>query len=184
MQIPEAIEAIKKNMPGAILDEIHFLDETTVEVGKENLVEILSFLKKMPEPGYGTLVDLTGVDYLAPIKRTKVVYLIQNPENHLRIRIIVFVPRDEALPSVSGLWQGAEWYERELFDLFGVRFEGHPSLSRILMPDDWEGHPLRRDYSLTEEPVQFKHGVKPKIPSEIIHPSKESRNISLLGSKT
>jgi len=66
------------------------------------------------------------------------------------------------------LWEGADWYERELYDLFGLYFDGHPDLKRILMPDDWKGHPLRRDYALTEEPVEFKHGVKPKVPSEVI----------------
>lgn len=140
-------------------------NEITWEVGKEKLKDLLQFLKTA---GYAVLIDLTGVDYLEPTKRTKVVYLLHHPENLTRLRVVVFVERNESLSSVTDIWKGANWYERELFDLFGVHFEGHPDLKRILMPDDWKGHPLRRDYALTEESVEFKHGVKPKVPSQII----------------
>ena len=80
----------------------------------------------------------------------------------------VSLARGEEIQTVTDLWAGADWYERELYDLFGIHFHGHPDLTRILMPDDWHGHPLRKDYALTEEPVEFKHGVKPKLPSQII----------------
>lgn len=146
-------------------EETQFLGETTLEVSKEKLLETLSYFK---QSGYEVLMDLTGVDYIEPAKRTKVVYLLHNPTNYERIRITVYANRDESLPSVIHLWEGANWYERELYDLFGVRFEGHPDLKRILMPENWKGHPLLKDYPLTEEPVEFKHGVRPKIPSEII----------------
>jgi NADH-quinone oxidoreductase subunit C len=165
MNTADAAKKLKEMFLEAIVSEVSFLGETTIEVKKESLKEVLSFLKKS---GFETLMDFTGVDYIQPEKKTKVIYWLHNPTNLERIRIINYVLRDGALPTVTDLWEGADWYERELYDLFGVLFEGHPDLKRILMPDDWKGHPLRRDYALTEEPVEFKHGVKPKVPSEII----------------
>lgn len=175
MTVSAALPHLQERFSDAILDVIDFMGETTVEIKNESLISILTFLKQAPEPGFQVLMDLTGVDYLEPSKRTKLVYLLHNPANLSRLRITLFAARDEAVPSVISLWRGAAWYERELFDLFGVQFEGHPNLRRLLMPDDWKGHPLRRDYALTEEPVQFKHGVKPKVPSEIIPYVKRDR---------
>jgi NADH-quinone oxidoreductase subunit C len=130
-----------------------------VEVPLKDLISKLSAYKDK------TLMDLTCVDY---ITHMKVIYLIHDPETYDRVRICAAIKRNEHLPTVTHLWEGANWYERELYDMFGIHVEGHPNLTRILMPDDWKGHPMRRDYALTEEPVQFKHGVEPKIPSEII----------------
>ncbi len=155
---------IKEQFPSAIVSEVLFLGETTLEVKKEHLNAVLTFLKN----SFEVLIDLTAVDYLTPVKRTKIVYWLHNPTNFNRLRIVVFIERNEPISSVTHLWKGAEWYERELFDLFGVHFEGHPDLKRILLPDDWEGHPLQRDHALVEEPVEFLHGVKPKVPSKII----------------
>ncbi len=166
MKTEEAVKKLHENLPGAIQNEVTFLGEMTIEVQKEQLKNALSYLKQ--SCGFEVLMDFTGVDYILPEKRTKVIYWLHNPENLQRLRLILFVGRDESLPSVTDLWEGADWYERELWDMFGVHFENHPDLKRILMPDDWKGHPLRRDYALTEEPVEFKHGVKPKVPSEII----------------
>jgi len=168
MNTIDAVKTLKEKITGAIVEEINFLGQTTLEIRKERLKEVLTFLKKAPNPGFEVLMDLTGVDFLHPTKRTKIVYNLHNPVSYARIFITVYAERNEPIPSVTDLWEGADWYERELFDLFGVHFVGHPDMKRILMPDDWEGHPLRRDYALTEQPVEFKHGVKPKIPSEII----------------
>jgi NADH-quinone oxidoreductase subunit C len=175
MKTFEAVEKLKERLANSVVNEVDFLGEMTLEIRKEKLIDVLSFLKKVPEPGYEVLMDLTGVDYLEPRKHTKVVYWLHNPTNFERIRIIVSLEREERLPSVTTLWEGADWYERELFDMFGVNFEGHADLKRILMPDDWEGHPMRRDYPLTEEPVAFKHGVQPKVPSDIIHIRKNQK---------
>lgn len=175
MQISEVIKNIQSQWQMGIIEEINFHGETTLQVNKKNLIDILTFLKGTPEPGFTVLTDLTGVDYLFPEPFTKVVYWLQNPESYQRLRLTVLVKRNELLPSVTPLWQGANWYERELYDLFGVLFDDHPDLKRILMPDDWIGHPLRRDYALTEESVQFKNDVKPKVPSEIIPYVKKAR---------
>lgn len=162
MNTAEAVESLKKELS---FEESQSLGEATLVIGKSDFKRALLFLKRQ---GFKVLMDLTGVDYLQPEKRTKVVYWLHNPDNLERLRVAVFAERDATLPTVTDLWEGANWFERELFDLFGVRFDDHPDLKRILMPDDWVGHPLRRDYALTEEAVEFKHGVKPKVPSEII----------------
>lgn len=168
MKTAEAVQQLKSTFASPIVSEIEFRGEITIEVVKSNLKQILAFLKNENGPGFEVLMDLTGVDYLGPVNRTKIVYWLHNPKNYERIRVIMYVAREEPIPSVTDIWEGADWYERELYDLFGIQFEGHPDMKRILMPDDWVGHPLRRDYALTEEPVAFKNDVKPKIPSEII----------------
>ncbi|MFA6916818.1 MAG: NADH-quinone oxidoreductase subunit C [Parachlamydiales bacterium] len=167
MNTIEAVEKLKQELGENSFQIVEFRGETTIHVKKDQLKKALSALKQAAN-GFEVLMDLTGVDYIQPHKHTKVVYWLFNPTNYERIRVVVSVDREEPLPSVTDLWIGANWYERELYDLFGVLFEGHPQLKRILMPDDWKGHPLRRDYALTEESVEFKHNVKPKVPSEII----------------
>jgi NADH-quinone oxidoreductase subunit C len=164
---------IQKDLGEWILREHHFLDENTIETEKAHLKKVLLYLKN--NLGFTVLMDLTGIDYLVPIKQTKVLYWLHHPIHFYRIRVVVYVKREEKLPSSVDLWEGANWYERELFDLFGVHFEGHPDLKRILMPDDWKGHPLQKDYALTEQPVEFKHGVKPKVPSDIIHVKRQQK---------
>lgn len=160
------VQQIKESFGKEILEVKEFLGEISLEVGKESLIELLTHLKN--ELLFEVLMDLTGVDYLEPIMRTKVVYWLHNPSTLERARVTTYVLREESIPSVTSLWEGADWYERELFDLFGVGFIGHPQLKRILMPDNWKGHPLRKDYPLTEEPVEFKNGIMSKVPSQII----------------
>ncbi len=173
MKTSEVVDQLKQTSRDTIVSESVFHDQWTIEVRKEKLIDTLAYFKNN---GYAVLMDLTAVDYLHPDKRTKVLYWLHNPENFARVRINVFVRREESLPTSVNIWEGANWYEREIYDMFGVRFEGHPDLKRILMPDDWIGHPLRKDYALTEESVEFKHGVKPKVPSKIIpHVSKDQR---------
>lgn len=105
------------------------------------------------ELGYGRFVDLTAVDHLAREERFELVYLFYSMEARAWLRLKART--DAEAPSITAAVPGANWYEREVYDLFGVRFEGHPGLTRIMMPDDWQGHPLRRDVPLGSEPVDF-----------------------------
>lgn len=121
--------------------------------------------KKLHESGFSLLSDLCGVDYLDRDPRFEVVCELltvdlegNNDEPH-RIRVKIGVPDGSppTLASVTDVWPTADWHERETFDMFGIAFEGHPDLRRILMPDEWEGHPLRKDYAIGKVPVEYKH---------------------------
>ena len=127
----------------------------------------LDLVTRLYDDGYGMCVDLTCVDYLAydgralpdgvTPERFEVVVNLLSVENRRRIRVRVQVPdSDPVVPSIFELHPGTEAMEREVYDMFGIVFTGHPDLSRILMPDDWEGHPLRKDFGVGRIPVQFK----------------------------
>jgi NADH-quinone oxidoreductase subunit C len=105
------------------------------------------------ELGYTRWIDMTAVDDVTVEPRFELQYLLYSMSEHRWLRIKT--QTDEHVPSVTGIFPGANWYEREVFDLFGVIFEGHPDLTRIMMPDEWQGHPLRRDYPIGGEPVDF-----------------------------
>lgn len=129
--------------------------------------QYVGLLKKLLDDGYALCSDLTAVDYLthpgrllpagvAP-ERFEVVLNLTSITTRGRIRVRVQVPEsDAALPTAFDLWPGTEAMEREVFDMFGISFAGHPDLTRILMPEDWDGHPLRKDYEVGRIPVQFK----------------------------
>ena len=127
-------------------------------VSRDGLVD---FLADAHDRGYSQFVDLCGVDYLRRRPRYEVVINVLCHEPPHRLRVRVGVPHDDPnVPSVTSVFPGANFYERETYDLFGIVFTGHPDLTRILLPDDWEGHPLRKDHSVGSVPVHFKHAHK------------------------
>lgn len=128
--------------------------ELSVEVAGDDLHEVLGWLRE--QLGYRMLVDLTAVDRLGTaVPRFAVCYLVFCLETSARLRLKVLVDEGEPVPSITPLWKGANFFEREVYDLFGIPFAGHPQLERILTPDGFEGHPLRKDFAIGDEPVTF-----------------------------
>jgi NADH-quinone oxidoreductase subunit C len=147
-------------LPGdlVVADGVLAGDEWVV-VRRETLREALQALKSQ---GFESYVFMTCVDHLAtpvvekPPERFELVYQLRDMERHRELRVRVFVPEgDPTAPSAHDIYSPANWDERETWDLFGIVFEGHPDLTRILMPEDWVGHPLRRDFPVGGEPVDF-----------------------------
>jgi len=123
-------------------------NELTLEIAPPKIVSVCGFLKY--DQNFVRLSSLTVVDRDPMEPRFEVVYHLHSVEHNQRIRLKCRLHgEDPVIESVTSVWRGAGWYEREVFDLFGIRFLNHPDLRRILMPDDWEGHPLRKDYPLT-----------------------------------
>ena len=122
-------------------------DVPVIFVKKDQIVEVMNFVKTSPEFDYNFLVDITATDEeIDP--RFEVVYQLFSYTNKNRIRFKVRVSEGDEVPTLVSVWTGANWAEREVFDMFGVRFKGHPDLRRILMDVRWQGHPLRKDYPL------------------------------------
>jgi NADH-quinone oxidoreductase subunit C len=122
--------------------------ELTLEIAAGKIVAVCRFLKEKQE--YIRLSTVTGVDRYPAEPRFEVVYHLHSVARNQRLRLRVRLPgAAPEVDSVTVVWRGANWYERETFDLFGVRFRNHPDLRRIMLPEDWEGHPLRKDYAVT-----------------------------------
>jgi NADH-quinone oxidoreductase subunit C len=142
-----AVIKLRERFAADIVDVREFRGEVTVTVTKENIVEICKYLKEFV--GFNLLTDLTAVDYLGRSPRFNVVYQLYSVSAKDRLRVKAQVEEsDTTISSVVGVWSTANWLEREAYDLFGITFTGHPDLRRILMTDDWVGHPLRKDYPL------------------------------------
>jgi len=121
-------------------------NELTLVLDSAHWLEAARLLQSDPELHYDFLSTVSAVDWYPADPRFEVVYHLYSTTRHDWLRIKVRVNADQEVASVTPVWPGANWYERETFDLFGIRFAGHPDLRRIMMPDDWEGHPLRKDY--------------------------------------
>lgn len=134
----------------------HEFDELTIEVTAGNITEALRRLKN--DLKFERLTSVTGVDRFPQEPRFEVVYHLQSIERKQRIRIKARISgANPQIETVCGVYRGADWYERETFDLFGIRFLNHPNMTRIVMPEDWEGHPLRKDYPVTGTRYEGAH---------------------------
>ena len=141
------IAKIRNWRPEAVAGLLSFRDELTVVVYREHIRPLAEFMKSDPDLAFTYLSDVTGVDRFPIEPRFELNYhLLSIPRrDRIRLRVRLF-GENAAIDSVVPVWPTANWHEREIFDLLGVRFEGHPNLKRLFMPEDWEGYPLRKDY--------------------------------------
>jgi NADH-quinone oxidoreductase subunit C len=166
MPDPAGLELIanelRERRPGAIRDTLHFRGIATLDVDPAGVLEVLGWLRDDPAQGYGFLASLHACDYLPGEPRFGVHYELLNMERVERVHVKARLddPGSPALPEIDScveLFPTADFQEREVYDMFGIVFRGHPDLRRILMPDDYEGWPQRRDFPMGGEPVLFTH---------------------------
>ena len=138
-----AIAAFTQDLPGAIQNAKYDREELTLTIARES---IIAACRTLQNAGYNFLVDVTCVDWYPSEPRFQVTYHILSHSLKERLRLCVLVEAGSRSRQHHPVWPSANFYEREVLDLFGVRFGGHPNLRRIMMPDEWEGHPLRKDY--------------------------------------
>ncbi len=155
------IDALVARFPDAVADRYEGVGgDDCAFVRKERIVDVCRFLKE--ERAFNMAPYVTAVDYLGQDPRFEVVYNLLSTRTNERIRLRVKVPESDAtVPSITGLWRGADWFERYCFDMYGIRFGGHPDLRRLLMYDEFVGHPLRKDYPL--------RGRQPLVPEREVH---------------
>jgi NADH-quinone oxidoreductase subunit C len=170
------IQKIRERYPDAIEEIYEFRGDTWLYIRPDYLLRVCALLRDDPDLNYLYLSDVMGIDWLPKWqagekpKRFEVVYNLYSPVSFQRIFLKVQVDEGERVPSVTPIWEGANYPEREVYDMFGIPFEGHPNLKRILMPDDWVGHPLRKDYPLGGEEIPFAQGTWGPAIEDLTHP--------------
>ena len=160
MTSEEIVEKIKAGLADAIQDTSLPHGDAVIIVAPVSLPTVAEFLKNDSELKFDYLSDIRGVDYLLEERepRFEAVYQLYSIDHQHSLRVRVGIDEDNpSVPTVSNLWKGALYPEQELFDMFGIKIEGHPKMERLIMPNDWEGFPLRKDYPLTTETVAFSH---------------------------
>jgi NADH-quinone oxidoreductase subunit C len=166
MTAVDLIAMLEPLVPGAGFQALSPLDEAlnpTILVPVEHLVATCKALRETPGLEFVAFSDVTAADfYPRRTPRFDVVYHVVSPHRRARVRLKVMADGDQPVPTVTTIWNGAGWCERELFDLFGIVFDGHQDLRRLLMPEDWEGYPLRKDY-----PVQVRKDAQTFMPLQV-----------------
>jgi NADH/F420H2 dehydrogenase subunit C len=146
--LPSFITALQDAVPGAVEQVSFWVGDWTVIVPVAKLLDAARFLRDTRGLAFDFCSDVTASDWPTRAQRFDVIYCLYSTKHHHRLRLKVRAGETDPVPSVCGLWPAANWLEREVYDLFGVNLVGHPDLRRILMPDDWQGFPQRKDYPL------------------------------------
>jgi NADH-quinone oxidoreductase subunit C len=162
MDAPAIINALGPLASGATYEAAPSVDFATIYVPADRLIATCAALLDTPSLRFNVLAEVTAADYFPREPRFEVVYHLLSVPNRLRLRLKVRASEKLAVPTVQGIWPSAGWLEREVWDMFGIVFDGHPDLRRLLMPEDWEGHPQRKDY-----PVQIRKAAQTYEPLEV-----------------
>ncbi|GAB4238216.1 MAG: NADH-quinone oxidoreductase subunit C [Ekhidna sp.] len=159
MQVEEIRSLIEDAIPGAIIEIQENASPKKLVVSTSSLIAVCEFIHAHEKLYFDSLSCITGMDNGPEENQMEVIYGLYSIPHHISLSLQVNISRkDPMVPSVTSIWKAANWHEREAYDLLGIHFEGHPDLRRILLPEDWTGHPLRKDY---EEQENY-HGVKVK----------------------
>lgn len=148
MAVPAFISGLQSALPGAVEHVVFWVGDWSLVIPSAQLLEAAVHLRDQPGAQFDGCSDVTAVDWPPRAQRFDVLYSLYSTRFRHRVRLKVRVADGDTVPSVSWIWPAANWLEREVFDLFGIRFDGHPDPRRILMPDEWQGHPQRKDYPL------------------------------------
>ncbi len=155
-----AAELVARMLPADEAEVLVQNRQTTVFIPVERLLQVVQALRDDPSAAYEMPVTMTCSDWPERDLRFEVMYVLRSLVHNDLVTLAVRASEETEVPSLAGLYPGMDWHERECFDLFGLRIVGHPNLTRILLPDDWEGHPLRKDYVSFGEPVAFTHNLE------------------------
>jgi len=180
----EALQNLSTHIAGKFGDKIAKAEiaygELTVTVAADDIVDVVSFLRDDPACQFISFIDVSGADYPSRVKRFDVVYHLLSPRKNLRVRVRVMTDEDTPVPSITGVYPGADWFERETYDLYGVLFSGHPDLRRLLTDYGFDGHPLRKDFPLTGfVEVRYDDEAK-RVIYEPVELKQEFRNFDFL----
>ncbi len=173
MSIQEILEKLKARFEGISFELVETKVDPFIKVPAKNIAEVAAFLKEDESLAFDSLMCLSGVDY--PNTLVVVYHLFSFKHGH-KLVLKVETPRDNpSVPTVENVWRTANWHEREAFDMFGIHFENHSDLRRILCPDDWEGYPLRKDYKTQE----FYHGIRVEVaePPDPLYEAKQKSKV-------
>jgi NADH-quinone oxidoreductase subunit C len=147
--LDELAGAVESGLAGSLISGKQAFGELTVTVKREDIVDVLRFLRDDSQTQFRNIIDICGVDFPERKERFEVVYHLLSPRLNARIRVKISTDEETPVPSVTGVFPGADWFEREAWDMYGILFTGHPDLRRLLTDYGFEGHPLRKDFPLT-----------------------------------
>jgi len=180
IDLTELGQAIVSASPGAVSGYIVAYRELTIHADAQRIVEVAKFLRDDPRCQFWCIIDVTAIDWPARERRFDVVYHFLSPKQNARIRVKVETDESTPVPSIIQVFPGADWFEREVYDLYGVLFTGHPDMRRILTDYGFEGHPLRKDFPLTGfVEVRWDDDAK-RVVYEPVRLTQEFRNFDFL----